>query len=73
MIMPICEDFQHSLLKGSTLIHVKLNRISLFCRSTSDLYKALDKCKVGDEIDLEVLREQGDKAKEHIFVTLESS
>lgn len=50
-----------------------LTSLAMTCRNTSDLYKALDKCKVGDVIDLEVLREHGDKAKEHILVTLESS
>lgn len=41
------------------------------CRNTSDLYKALDKCKVGDTLDLELLREHGEQAKEHVKVTLE--
>jgi len=44
----------------------------LNCRNTSELYKALDKCKVGDVLDLEVLRETGEKGKEHISVTLEA-
>lgn len=44
----------------------------LYCRNTSDLYKSLDKCKVGDVLDLEVLRQTGDKGKEHVSVTLES-
>ena len=43
-----------------------------YCRNTSDLYKSLDKCKVGDVLDLEVLRQTGDKGKEHVSVTLES-
>ena len=40
------------------------------CRVASDLYRVLDKCEVGDVIDVEVLREN---AKEHLSVTLEAS
>ncbi len=49
-----------------------MQNLSPSCRNTSDLYKSLDKCKVGDVLDLEVLRETGDKGKEHVSVTLES-
>ena len=40
------------------------------CRNASDLYKALDKCGIGDEVDLEVLR---DNDKMHIKITLGAS
>ncbi len=40
------------------------------CRVASDLYRVLDKCEVGDVVDVEVLREN---AKEHLSVTLEAS
>ncbi|DBB12853.1 TPA: Protease Do-like 1, chloroplastic [Trebouxia sp. C0006] len=39
-------------------------------RTASDLYKLLDKCSIGDVIDMEVLRENN---KEHVAITLESS
>ncbi|EIE22472.1 trypsin-like serine protease [Coccomyxa subellipsoidea C-169] len=39
-------------------------------RNASDLYKALDKCGIGDEVDLEVLR---DNSKIHMKITLGSS
>ncbi|KAK9914941.1 hypothetical protein WJX75_002591 [Coccomyxa subellipsoidea] len=39
-------------------------------RNASDLYKALDKCGIGDEVDLEVLR---DNSKVHIKITLGAS
>lgn len=39
-------------------------------RTASDLYKLLDKCSIGDKIDMEVLRENN---KEQIAITLESS
>ena len=42
----------------------------MFCRVASDLYRVLDKCEVGDVVDVEVLREN---AKEHLSVTLEAS
>ena len=42
----------------------------LLCRVASDLYRVLDKCEVGDIVDVEVLREN---AKEHLSVTLEAS
>ena len=43
---------------------------SKLCRNSSDLYKALDKCQIGDIVDMEVLRES---TKEHVKITLESS
>lgn len=43
---------------------------SPFCRTASDLYKQLDKCKVGDDVDMEVLR---DTSKETIKIHLEAS
>lgn len=36
----------------------------------SDLYKNLDRCSIGQEVDLEVLRE---KEKEHVKLQLQSS
>lgn len=39
-------------------------------RSSSDLFKALDRCAIGDIVDLEVLRENG---KQHVMITLGSS
>lgn len=39
-------------------------------RSASDLYRVLDKCKVGDQVFIEVLR---DSAKENVTVTLEAN
>ncbi|CAL8468546.1 g8086 [Coccomyxa elongata] len=43
---------------------------SMRVRNASDLYKALDKCGIGDEVDLEVLR---DNDKMHIKITLGAS
>jgi S1-C subfamily serine protease len=40
------------------------------CRNSSDLFKALDRCAIGDTIDLEVLR---DNDKQHLQVTLGAS
>ena len=39
-------------------------------KGAGDLYRALDKCKIGDKVDVEVLREN---AKEHVTITLEGS
>jgi len=39
-------------------------------KTASDLYKQLDKCKVGDDVDMEVLR---DTSKETITIHLEAS
>ena len=39
-------------------------------KGAGDLYRALDKCKIGDEVDVEVLREN---AKEHVTIILEGS
>jgi hypothetical protein len=39
-------------------------------RNSSDLYKLLDKCTVGEALDIEVLR--GD-AKQHVTATLEAN
>lgn len=39
-------------------------------RSASDLYRVLDKCKVGEQVAIEVLR---DSAKENVTVTLEAN
>lgn len=44
--------------------------VGIHCRNASDLYKALDKCRIGDEVDLEVLR---DNDKKHIKITLGAS
>lgn len=40
------------------------------CRNSSDLFKALDRCAIGDTVDLEVLR---DNDKQHLTITLGSS
>lgn len=40
------------------------------CRGAGDLYRALDKCKIGDQVDVEVLRND---TKEHVTITLEGS
>jgi S1-C subfamily serine protease len=42
----------------------------MICRNASDLYKALDRCQIGEEVDLELLR---DNDKMHIKVKLGSS
>jgi S1-C subfamily serine protease len=39
-------------------------------KTAADLYRALDKCKVGQNVDLELLRQD---SKEHVMVTLEPS
>lgn len=39
-------------------------------RSASDLYRVLDKCKVGEQVAIEVLR---DSTKENVTVTLEAN
>lgn len=39
-------------------------------KGAGDLYRALDKCKIGDVVDMEVLRND---AKEHVTITLEGS
>ena len=39
-------------------------------RNSSDLFKALDRCAIGDTVDLEVLR---DNDKQHVKITLGSS
>ena len=39
-------------------------------RSASDLYRLLDKCEVGDVVDVEVLR---DDAKENVRIMLEAN
>lgn len=42
----------------------------LCCRTGTDLYRELDRCSIGDEVDLEVLR---GSEKAHLKVTLGSS
>uniref|UniRef100_A0A061SHF4 Protease do-like chloroplastic-like n=1 Tax=Tetraselmis sp. GSL018 TaxID=582737 RepID=A0A061SHF4_9CHLO len=54
------------LILGDIIVAANGKRVQ---RGT-DLYKALDKCKEGDIVDIEVLRE---KYKEHVMVTLEAS
>ena len=39
-------------------------------RTMSDLYKSLDRCTIGQEVDLELLRE---KEREHVKLQLQSS
>lgn len=40
------------------------------CRGAGDLFRVLDRCEIGEVIDVEVLR---DDAKEHVSITLEGS
>ncbi len=47
-----------------------LLRILVCCRTGTDLYRELDRCSIGDEVDLEVLR---GSEKTHLKVTLGSS
>lgn len=54
------------LVLGDIITAVNNKRV----RTASDLYKLLDKCNIGDTIDLEVIRENN---QEHIPITLESS
>ncbi|KAL4448534.1 hypothetical protein ABPG75_005753 [Micractinium tetrahymenae] len=54
------------LILGDILLSINGKRIN----SASDLYRILDKCRVGDTLDVEVLRAD---SKEHVSITLEAS
>ncbi|KAL4857774.1 Protease Do-like 1 [Chlorella vulgaris] len=54
------------LVLGDIILSVNSKRIT----SASDLYRILDKCAVGDKLDVEVLRED---SKEHLTIVLEPS
>lgn len=54
------------LVLGDIIVGVEGKKI----KTAADLYRSLDKCKVGQAVDLELLRED---AKEHVLVTLEPS
>lgn len=47
-----------------------LTSITDLTRNASDLYKLLDRCKIGDSVEIEVLR---GNSKEKVSVTLGSS
>ncbi|PSC73356.1 Protease Do-like chloroplastic isoform B [Micractinium conductrix] len=54
------------LVLGDIILAIDGTRIN----SASDLYRILDKCSVGDKLDVEVLRAD---SKEHVVITLEAS
>jgi hypothetical protein len=60
--------------QGLTRVEYKVPVLGLLSawqvRNSSDLYKLLDKCVVGDSLDLEVLR---GNAKEHVTAVLEAN
>lgn len=65
------EAFVSDIAEDSTRTVCWLMPIShVVIRNASDLYKALDRCAIGEEVDLEVLR---DNDKMHIKIKLGSS